>query len=39
MLKDYIWRIEMVEKKLCSNCERELDNDWMYCPYCGTKVN
>ena len=29
----------MVTKKLCSKCKSEVDNDWMFCPYCGTKVN
>jgi RNA polymerase subunit RPABC4/transcription elongation factor Spt4 len=30
--------VVMKNKKSCPNCDKELDNDWMYCPYCGTKV-
>jgi len=26
-------------KKLCKNCEKELNYDWIYCPYCGTLIN
>jgi len=29
----------MVTKKLCSNCKGKVDNDWMFYPYCVTKVN
>ena len=28
----------MKEKKSCVNCNKTLNDDWMYCPYCGTKV-
>lgn len=28
----------MKDKKPCVNCNKVLDDDWMYCPYCGTMV-
>ncbi|MCK5300366.1 MAG: zinc-ribbon domain-containing protein [Candidatus Thermoplasmatota archaeon] len=28
----------MKDKKPCVNCIKVLDDDWMYCPYCGTMV-
>jgi RNA polymerase subunit RPABC4/transcription elongation factor Spt4 len=28
----------MEEEKLCKNCNKKLDDDWKYCPYCGTMV-
>ncbi|RII31824.1 zinc ribbon domain-containing protein [Clostridium chromiireducens] len=28
----------LVEKKICENCDTELKNDWKACPVCGTEV-
>lgn len=28
----------MKDKKSCKNCKKALNDDWMYCPYCGTNV-
>lgn len=28
----------LIEKKICENCDTELKNDWKACPVCGTEV-
>jgi hypothetical protein len=38
IIVDWLQRDVMSKKKLCTNCDIELDYDWLYCPYCGTKV-
>lgn len=31
-------RIEAMMTWQCPTCERELRDDWQYCPYCGQKL-